>query len=65
MKARNTSASLCGFTIDGKDGRRNALLEHTSEKHHGEVFNLEMYIFRSAIHALQVYYGLEAFEWRN
>jgi hypothetical protein len=55
----------CGFTIDGKVGGKHALLEHTSKKHHGEAFSLEIYIFRSDIHALHVYYGLEAFEWRN
>ena len=55
----------CGFTIDGKVGGKHALLEHTSKKHQGEVFNLEIYIFRSDIHALHVYYGLAAFEWRN
>ncbi len=55
----------CGKIIDGEELRsgRNLLLEHAKEKHEAKSFALELYFFRSAIHALHPYSGLEAFEW--
>jgi len=39
------------------------LLEHTAKRHKAESFHGELYRFRSAVHALHAYYGLDAFEW--
>ena len=55
----------CGAVVDGaslKPGR-DAVWEHTAKDHSGESFNLEMYLFLSAIHALDAYHGLVAFQW--
>jgi len=50
----------CGETIEGRNGD---LLGHTREKHPAEAFHLELYVFRSALHALHPYFGLTALEW--
>jgi len=55
----------CGAVIDGASFQSgpDSLLEHTAEKHKTGIFALELYRFRSAVHALETYYGLEIFEW--
>lgn len=54
----------CGDVLNGAVmPGRDPLLEHTAEKHKAGTFALELYRFRSAVHDLHIYYGLEAFEW--
>jgi hypothetical protein len=56
----------CDVVIEGAAALRagrDVLLEHTAKSHSGETFNLEMYRFLSAIHALDEAYGLVAFQW--
>jgi hypothetical protein len=54
----------CGFIVAGGFFRpeENILLRHRRE-HKGSIFALELYQFRASIHALDVRFGLEAFEW--
>lgn len=53
----------CGFTLEGKSGGSDEMMNHTKKKHPGEAFGLELYRFRSAVHRRDLYYGLEIFEW--
>lgn len=55
----------CGAVVDGASLQpgRCALREHTAKDHASELFNLEMYLFLSAIHALDAAHGLVAFRW--
>jgi len=55
----------CGFTVEGRADGKDEMLTHTRAKHKGAVFALELYRFRASIHSRHVYYGLEAFEWRQ
>jgi hypothetical protein len=64
--------TTCGYALDGQTALEygngpfaNPFLLHKRSKHPTEIFNLEIYILRAAIHARHLYYGLRAFEWPN
>jgi hypothetical protein len=53
----------CGFVLMGGAFKNNALYEHSSQKHKSTIFPLELYVFRSNLHALDVWHGLEGLQW--
>jgi hypothetical protein len=53
----------CGVVITGRVFNSNALYEHSARKHKSAVLNLELHLFRSAIQALNTFYGLEILQW--
>jgi hypothetical protein len=55
----------CGAVVDGASLQpgRDEIREHTAKNHSAEMFNFDMYLFLSAIHALDAYHGLIAFQW--
>lgn len=52
----------CGHDVPG-DLLSDGMYAHTKEKHPSQLFHLEMYRFRAALHGLDLFFGLEALEW--
>ena len=55
---------VCKQIITGEGVFGEDMLTHT-RKHRGTSFALELYRFRSALHMLNFYFGLDALVWRD